>query len=88
MESESCRSDEEHENRRGEQYCSSRFFYANGEWFFSTREGAQIGPYANKFEAEAGAERHIEHMKSAQNEGVEHAVGLAKEGTWQLNHFS
>ena len=31
---------------------SGRFFNVNGEWFFSTREGATFGPYAERSRAE------------------------------------
>lgn len=40
----------------------SRLFCADGEWWFSTREGEE-GPYANREEAELGLERFIQAQK-------------------------
>ena len=31
---------------------SERIFRSNGHWFFHTREGIDVGPYATQFEAE------------------------------------
>ena len=35
---------------------SERVFCSDGVWFFHTREGVDVGPYRNKFEAEVDAE--------------------------------
>ena len=44
-------------NRVGESrnvpFRSSRYFCANGTWYFMTREGSQEGPFIDKQEAEA-----------------------------------
>ena len=45
---------------------TDRFFSAQGEWFFSTREGAPIGPFADKGEARRGLEDFIEFMSLAE----------------------
>jgi hypothetical protein len=45
---------------------SDRIFCAEGVWFFHTREGVDVGPYRNKFEAEVDAE-----MLKALLEGVD-----------------
>lgn len=45
---------------------SDRFFAAQGEWFFSTREGTSIGPFGDKREAAKGLEDFIEFMSLAQ----------------------
>ncbi len=45
---------------------SDRFFAAQGEWFFSTREGTSIGPFDNKGEASKGLDDFIEFMDLAQ----------------------
>jgi len=34
---------------------SDRVFHCNGEWFFHTREGIDVGPYDSQFEAEIEA---------------------------------
>jgi hypothetical protein len=45
---------------------SDRFFSAQGEWFFSTREGAPIGPFDGKDDAREGLSDFIEFMELAQ----------------------
>ena len=45
---------------------SDRFFAAQGEWFFSTREGAPIGPFEDKNEATKGLDDFIEFMSLAE----------------------
>ena len=44
-------------NRRGETgaipFRTGRIFSVNDAWFFAVREGADLGPYPNKQEAEA-----------------------------------
>jgi hypothetical protein len=45
---------------------SDRFFAAQGEWFFSTREGTSIGPFDGKPEAAQGLEDFVEFMSLAQ----------------------
>ena len=45
---------------------SDRFFSAQGEWFFSTREGTSIGPFDNKTEARQGLNDFIEFMSLAE----------------------
>jgi hypothetical protein len=37
-------------------FSSDRVFCADGVWYFHTREGVDVGPYRNKFEAEVDAE--------------------------------
>ncbi len=58
------------ENREGEMGTtpvrSDRFFAAQGEWFFSTREGAPIGPFEDKEEARKGLDDFIEFMSLAE----------------------
>ena len=45
-------------------YRSERFFEANGEWFFYTREGEIKGPYADRHDAEVGLQAFIKVMTS------------------------
>ncbi len=59
-----------HRNRDGEEgdvpLRTDRFFAAQGEWYFSTREGAPIGPFDDKIEATKGLEDFIEFMLLAE----------------------
>jgi hypothetical protein len=34
---------------------SERVFTSNGQWYFRTREGVDVGPYESQFEAEIEA---------------------------------
>ncbi len=45
---------------------TDRFFSAQGEWFFSTREGSPIGPFENKDHAREGLTDFIEFMSLAE----------------------
>lgn len=57
-------------NRQGE--CgkhplrSDRFFAIGSEWYFSTREGASIGPFTAKKDAETGLNDFIEFLNVAE----------------------
>ena len=57
-------------NRQGEAGTiplrTDRFFSAQGEWYFSTREGAPIGPFEDKEEARKGLFDFIEFMLLAE----------------------
>lgn len=59
-----------HDNRQGETGAvplrTDRFFAAQGEWYFSTREGAPIGPFEDKYEAHKGLHDFIEFMQLAE----------------------
>ncbi|PIE43880.1 MAG: hypothetical protein CSA50_02665 [Gammaproteobacteria bacterium] len=50
-------------NRTGENggvpFRSSRFFCVGNKWYFSTREGFDSGPYADKSRAETGLRRFL-----------------------------
>jgi len=45
---------------------TDRFFNAQGQWFFSTREGSPIGPFEDKDEAQKGLGDFIEFMSLAE----------------------
>ena len=42
---------------------SDRFFCAGNKWYFSTREGFDSGPYANKERAKTSLDRFIQVLK-------------------------
>lgn len=44
---------------------TDRFFAVNSSWYFSTREGANIGPFESKTEAQAGLTEFIEFISIA-----------------------
>lgn len=44
----------------------NRFFVVSGDWYFKTREGAPMGPFDNRREAEQGLYDFIEFMTLAE----------------------
>jgi Domain of unknown function (DUF6316) len=42
-----------------------RFFQQTARWYFSTREGANIGPFENRFEAEQGLKDFLDFITLA-----------------------
>lgn len=58
-----------YENRAGESGPvpprRDRFFHIGRDWFFHTREGADIGPFDNRAEAEQGLQDFIEFLQLA-----------------------
>lgn len=58
-----------HVNRAGENgpvpVRHGRFFEQSTHWFFHTREGASIGPFENRFEAEQGLKDFIDFITLA-----------------------
>jgi len=46
---------------------SDRYFSVGNQWYFSTREGFDSGPYANKERAAQSLERFIQVVKKLPN---------------------
>ena len=57
------------EYRNGEDtamhFRSERFYAINCEWFFTTREGREIGPFQTHQEAEVELMLYIRHLDNA-----------------------
>ena len=51
---------------------NKRYFCMNGEWFFETRGGGQLGPFDNKQEMEAELLLFIRKQALSQNAIVNH----------------
>jgi len=68
-------------------YRMSRYLSVNGDWFFMSREGEQVGPFVTKAAAVEGAGRYIEQMKLTENQGVGQAEQVAKYGTWKFTNY-
>jgi hypothetical protein len=45
---------------------TDRFFAVNAAWYFTTREGASIGPFASKTDAQGGLADFINFVTVAQ----------------------
>ena len=49
----------------------SRFVQTNGEWFYTTREGDERGPFESKAEAEGDLIEYIRHLAQMEEYGVD-----------------
>ena len=47
---------------------TDRLFREQGYWYYSTREGMNIGPFDQKTDAEQGAAEFIEYVSSTEPE--------------------
>ncbi|MFT6388587.1 MAG: hypothetical protein ACJAUP_001970 [Cellvibrionaceae bacterium] len=65
---------------------SDRFFNADNQWYFTTRENRDVGPYFSREEAEHGLELFIDCVEK-QQAGVEYAVSIAQHGDWAVAMF-
>ncbi len=45
--------------QQGSYFRTERFFCVNQQWFFSTREGRDCGPYSSRDRAEEGLNKFI-----------------------------
>ena len=64
---------------------SGRFYNAGGEYYFSTREGMEVGPFGSKKEAAMGLERFVHCLKT--EECVVKAKQAAETGSWAITNF-
>lgn len=62
-------------------YRSDRFFVVDGAWYFTTREGHDIGPYSNRSAASSGLEVYVRCMQLPEA-NVFYASDMAKKGLW------
>ena len=63
-----------HNERPRTWFRSERVFLSDGQWFFHTREGVDVGPYDSQFEAEIEAGMLKELLRER---GVEGEASLA-----------
>ncbi|WP_198292182.1 DUF6316 family protein [Teredinibacter turnerae] len=71
--------------RRGESedrvwYRSERFFRADGQWYFSTREGVEVGPYPSRSSAANGLKLYIRYMQVNPMQGALYASARRRAG--------
>jgi len=76
--------------RHGEQekahYRSRRFFLANSEWFFDTREQANVGPFGTEAAASKALNLYLRVINS-ENASLAMAVSQANNGHWSITHY-
>lgn len=65
---------------------SDRFFKADGQWYFTTREHHDVGPFITREYAEHGLQLFIDCIQK-QNKDVEYAIEVAKNGDWAVSMF-
>ncbi|MGH1486064.1 MAG: DUF6316 family protein [Cellvibrionaceae bacterium] len=83
-------SSEASETRQGEEdkfwFRSDRFFSVGNDWYFTTREHQDVGPFGSRDDAVHGLELFIECVQKQQT-SVEHAISVAKQGDWAVVGF-
>lgn len=77
-----CRTGEEEKTR----FRSERFFTSDDKVFFTTREGADIGPFACRADAEKALRLYIECIR-APGGNEKQARELAMQGQWSSTHY-
>jgi hypothetical protein len=65
---------------------SDRFFLVGNEWYFTTRENRDVGPFGTREEAAHGLALFIECMEK-QHACVNHAISVATNGDWAVVGF-
>ena len=60
---------------------SDRFFTVENNYFFSTREGLNVGPFPTRKSAEKGLRLYIQCMKKEDVAGI-YASKIAMQGLW------
>ena len=75
-------------NRFGEQGPtpprSTRVFSLKESWYFSTREGANIGPFETRDQADLGVQNFIDFLKLASPRMLELFVSSLRQGSEEL----
>ncbi len=64
-----------------------RFFCVNGEWYFSTREQTDVGPFGSESEARQGLGRYTQQINSDENHSAKLAASTAVNGRWASNLY-
>lgn len=68
-------------------YRSDRFIKIDNQWYFTTRENREVGPFESKEAAEHGLSIFIECI--CQHEStVDHAASTATQGDWAVTFYN
>jgi len=68
-------------------YRSERFFCVDGKWFFSTREGVDVGPYSSRYSANNGLSLYVHFMQTDPHKGKDYASRIARDGLWSTHYW-
>jgi len=66
---------------------SKRYFCVDGKWYFTTREGENVGPFPSSKAAADGLRLYIDCLR-ARGTTPEQAAKIAASGYWQTHHWS
>jgi hypothetical protein len=65
---------------------SDRFFKVETQWYFTTRENLDVGPFVTRKDAVNGLDLFINCVKE-QKMSVAYAIEVAKNGEWAVSMF-
>ena len=78
------------EVRSGEEqklwFRGDRFFKVESDWYFTTREQRDVGPYASRKDAEHGLQLFIDCIEKQHTE-PDYAVSIALKGDWAIARY-
>lgn len=63
-----------------------RFLQIDNQWFFTIREGRDVGPFLSRKNADHGLTLFIECLQK-QFATVDYAISVAKEGDWSMGYY-
>ena len=65
---------------------SDRFFSVDSQWYFTTREQRDVGPFGTRADAEHGLMLFIECLEK-QHCDIDYAISVALQGDWAVVGF-
>ena len=65
---------------------TDRFYISDGKWYFSTREGEEVGPFVSRAAANNGVAAYLHHTQFGRVSGV-YAAKIVKGGVYASNHY-
>jgi hypothetical protein len=65
---------------------SDRFFKVGNDWFFTTREQKDVGPFTSQSEAEHGLGLFVECLTQRDTD-IDYAIHIATRGDWAVTGF-
>jgi hypothetical protein len=63
-----------------------RFFSTENQWYFTTREQLDAGPFVTREAAEHGLELFIDSI-SNQHAEIDYAISIALQGEWAIAKY-
>ena len=67
-------------------FSSDRFYRVDDQYYFSTREGEEVGPFESKEAATTALDQYIDCVLSGVGSSVK-AKKLALQGTWAFTNY-